>query len=78
MDDRPPFRTAEAERRLALRAARALRSNGITSLDELERTPRFDLLRLPGVGAHVFDYVNDALNRGDLARIEALFAADAP
>ena len=36
---------------------------------------RFDLLRIPGLGARGFDYINEALKTGDAARLQALFGA---
>jgi hypothetical protein len=66
------------ERRLATRAARALRAGGIGSVEELYGTYRYDLLRIPGLGARGFDYINEALNTGDAARLQALFGAAEP
>jgi hypothetical protein len=66
------------ERRLAARVARALRAGGIGSVEELYGTYRYDLLRIPGLGARGFDYINEALNTGDAARLQALFGAVMP
>jgi hypothetical protein len=68
-----PFRRELRERRVAVLAARALRGAGIDSVEELYAMPRFDLLRLPGVGGQVFDHINDVLKSGDPNRLAALF-----
>ena len=70
-----PFRKELRDRRVAAIAVRALREAGIESIDELYAMPRYDLLRLPGVGPLVFDYVNSLLNAGDVERLSALFDA---
>jgi DNA-directed RNA polymerase alpha subunit len=72
-DPRRSFREELRDRRLHARAARALREAGITSADEIYAMHRFDLLRIPGLGPRAFDLINDALNKGDVDRIEGLF-----
>jgi hypothetical protein len=74
-EEAQPFRQELRERRLAAIAAKALRGAGIESIDELYAMPRFDLLRVPGVGGVVFDYLNDVLRSGDPDRLAALFGS---
>jgi hypothetical protein len=62
------------DRHLATRAARRLRDAGIRSVEELYAMHRYDLLKVPGLGPRAFDYINDALNRGDAHRLHGLFS----
>ena len=71
--DEPAFRAELRERRAAQAAARALRAAGITSLAQLKAFSRPRLLALARLGPLGYDYLNDALNRGDDARLERLF-----
>jgi hypothetical protein len=57
-----------------MRIVRALRAAGIDSLPQLRAMRRTALLDLPGLGAHGYDYVNDALNHDDRLRLAALVA----
>ena len=64
------------ERALATRAARALRAAGVRRADELrclQSHQRLALLRLRGFGPRAYDFVNEALNRGDEARLRLIF-----
>jgi hypothetical protein len=61
---------------LATRAARALRDAGVRRADDLRRMQnhqRLALLRLRGFGPRAYDFVNEALNRGDEQRLRLIF-----
>jgi hypothetical protein len=74
--DEAPFRRELRQRRLAAEARRALRSAGVDSVAALRAMPRADLLRMPGLGPHGYDFVNDLLNGGDEAGLADLIATD--
>lgn len=66
----PPFVYDVRRRRQAAAARRAIKRAGIKSAAELKATPRTELMRvLPPVS---YDVVNDALNRGDEARLREI------
>jgi hypothetical protein len=71
--DEPAFRAELRERRAAQAATRALRAAGVGSLAELKTLTRAELLGLARLGPLGYDYLNDALNRGDDRRLERLF-----
>ena len=64
------------DQRLATRARKALRAAGIrraADVRSLQGRRRLALLGLRGFGPRAYDFVNEALNRGDEARMRQLF-----
>lgn len=76
--EEPAFRAELREKRAAQAAARALREAGVESLDRLKAMSRVELLGLARLGPLAYDYLNDALNRGDDARLARLFDRHQP
>jgi hypothetical protein len=68
-----PLPTEQRNRMLASRARRVLRAAGIRSMEDLRSRHRLTLLRLRGFGPRAYDFVNEALNLGDEARVRELF-----
>jgi hypothetical protein len=73
-DRTPPFVYDVRRRRQAAAARRAIRKAGLTSVADLKATPRPKLMRV--LSPVAYDVVNDALNRGDEAKLRELIAED--
>jgi hypothetical protein len=70
------MRPEEHDRRLATRARKALRAAAIrraADVRSLHGRGRLALLSLRGFGPRAYDFVNEALNRGDEHRMRLLF-----
>lgn len=69
-DATPPFVYDLRRRRQAAAARRAIRKAGLRSVDDIKATPRPELMRV--LTPTAYDVVNDALNRGDEAKLREI------